>query len=63
MIRANSAPTLKDCPFCGTRPAMCLKQNVWCNNDACAIVGCVFSGGVRHWNRRAITQTITKESA
>jgi len=42
---------------------MCLKQNVWCNNDACAIVGCVFSGGVRHWNRRAITQTITKESA
>lgn len=41
------------CPFCGTQPLAAQRQGVWCNNDNCAIVGVVFSGGARHWNKRA----------
>ncbi|WP_186042972.1 hypothetical protein [Burkholderia gladioli] len=44
---------LLPCPFCGTAPTNAGIQGIWCNNDACAIVGMVFSGGPRHWNRRA----------
>lgn len=41
------------CPFCGTQPRVSPMQGVWCDNDNCAIVGTVFSGGPRHWNARA----------
>ncbi|MEK6419978.1 MAG: hypothetical protein V4801_10255 [Burkholderia gladioli] len=43
---------LLPCPFCGTAPMSAVMQGIWCNNDACAIVGIVF-GRPRHWNRRA----------
>lgn len=45
---------LLPCPFCGQAPKHDLhaNPNVWCDNDACAIVGVVFSGGPRHWNTR-----------
>lgn len=44
---------LLPCPFCGGEPAQNNMLGVWCNNDACSIVGQVFSGGAHHWNRRA----------
>lgn len=46
---------LKACPFCGNAPKRDLhaNPNVWCDNDQCAIVGTVFSGGPSHWNTRA----------
>jgi len=44
---------LRPCPFCGKEPKLGEHLGVWCNNDECAIVGQVFSGGPKHWNRRA----------
>ncbi len=46
-----SADLLK-CPFCGSAPKV-ENCGAWCDNDDCAIVGTIFSGGARHWNRRA----------
>lgn len=50
VIQADYMP----CPFCGTQPmhSQHACPDVWCNNDSCAIVGVVFTGGPRHWNKR-----------
>lgn len=53
---------LLPCPFCGSTPTNAGIQGIWCNNDACAIVGMVFSGGPRHWNRRASPALAISES-
>lgn len=55
---------LKPCPFCGSDPRLDF-IGAWCNNDNCAIVGQVFSGGARHWNQRAAPAagTVEKDAA
>jgi hypothetical protein len=56
-------PELAICPFCGCEPIVQDMLGAWCNNDACAIVGIVFSGGARHWNRRAASGAASGEVA
>jgi hypothetical protein len=57
----ESRTELKACPFCGEAASQS-SLGAWCDNDSCAIVGTVFSGGIGHWNHRAPVKESTTQA-